>query len=606
MTLIKKRLFKATLTLLITFLAISCAKTKTPSNKEKEEGLAIYNKIDSTPNLSERMAAAHNAYQFNLEIGNDSVLFESQFKLGILHLMMGHMDSASYFLENAEEGFNHLGLKNREIKTKAALLTSYRHSDNQQAALKQLFQTERIVKALEKPGEESIFFYLQKAGFYFSLDMIDSTLAAAESANAIAQSIESKRFEPQIRNIQGASFSHLGNDTLAVKNYLSVLDQYGPHEVDKAIILTNLGNCYARLNQPDSSLIYYKLAQETYKNIGVGEGKIHELNMHISYTFIHLNPEISKRYFNKVDFDLLQPKNKFYHYYVQAIYANTTKEKIAATKKTMDYLASLNLPKKQFESTCHFDLYNYYTQEGQHDSALLHYEQYNTITNELHKEETKIKLQTAELVHNVKEKDQQIVAQSTLLNEKNQLINAQKTGLILAITAALLVIITLLIFVQSYRQKGKIDQLNLQQNILEQKLLIKEMDPITFQLKSAIETIEETKTRLDQIKPNQDKQHINAIKLGLQQWLMRYKEKEQTDSALKLIEDNFLDKLNSFPALTKSEKNVIILIKQGYQTKEISDQLNLAQNTIEIYRSRIRKKLNLTKQDHLHEYINNL
>jgi DNA-binding CsgD family transcriptional regulator len=132
------------------------------------------------------------------------------------------------------------------------------------------------------------------------------------------------------------------------------------------------------------------------------------------------------------------------------------------------------------------------------------------------------------------------------------------------------------------------------------------MDPITFQLKSAIETIEETKTRLDKIKYSEDIQPINTIKFGLQQWLMRYQEKEQTDSAVKLIEGNFLDKLNSFPGLTKSEKNVIILIKQGYQTKEISDQLNLAQNTIEIYRSRIRKKLNLTKQDHLHEYINNL
>lgn len=606
MTPIKKRLFKAPLALLITLLAISCSETKTPSTAEQEEGLAIYNKIDSTANLTERIAVAHDAYQFNLEIGNDSVLFESQFKLGILHLMMGHMDSASYFLENAEEGFNRLGLKNREIKTKAALLTSYRHSDNKQAALKQLFQTERIVKAQETPGEESIFFYLQKAGFYFSLDMIDSTLAAAESADAIAQAIESKRFEPQIRNIQGASFSHLGNDTLAVKNYLSVLDQYGPLEVDKAIILTNLGNCYARLNQPDSSLICYQLAQNTYEKIGVGEGKLHELNMHISYTFIDLNPEISKQYFNKVDFDQLKPKNKFYHHYVQAIYANGTKDKIVATQKTMGYLAGLNLPKKQFESTCHFDLYNYYTEEGQYDSALFHYEQYNTITNELHKEETKIKLQTAELVHNVKEKDQQIVTQSALLNEKNQLINAQQLGLTLAIAAGLLIIITLLIFAQSYRRKGKIDQLNLQQNILEQKLLIKEMDPITFQLKSAIETIEETKTRLDKIKSSADTQPINTIKFGLQQWLMRYQEKEQTDSAMKLIEGNFLDKLNSFPGLTKSEKNVIILIKQGYQTKEISDQLNLAQNTIEIYRSRIRKKLNLTKQDHLHEYINNL
>lgn len=606
MILNKKHLLKAHLILLITILAHSCVGEKTPDTEKKKKGLEIYNRIDSTANLTERISAAHEAYQFNREIGNDSVIYETQFKLGILHLMIGNMDSSIHFLEKAETGFHNLGLKNREIRTKAALLTGYRHSDNKQEALRQLFETERIILTQDEPSEENIFYYLQKAGFYFSLDMIDSTLVAAQLADSIASQIGSNRFEPQIRNVQGVAFSHIGNDSLAIENYLSVLDQYGPRETDRAIVLTNIANVYARLEQTDSSLLYYKMAKEVYMEIGVNESKLHELNMHIAYTFIDLDTDISKHYFEKVDFEQLKPKNKFYHYYVRAVYAESTKDKISATLETMDYLAGLTIPKKQFESVCHFDLYGYYTELEEHDQALFHYEEYNKITDEIHKEEIKLKLQTAELVHNVKEKDQQIIAQEALLKEKNQLIGAQKTGLALAIIVALLIIIALAIFIQSYRRKGKINQLKLQQNILEQKLLIKEMDPISFQLKSAIETIEETKSRLGKIKSGEPKNQLNEVKIGLQQWLLRHKEKSGTDSALKLIEGNFLEKLNGYPELTKSEKNIIILIKQGYQTKEISDQLNLAQNTIEIYRSRIRKKLNLTKQDHLQDFINNL
>lgn len=53
------------------------------------------------------------------------------------------------------------------------------------------------------------------------------------------------------------------------------------------------------------------------------------------------------------------------------------------------------------------------------------------------------------------------------------------------------------------------------------------------------------------------------------------------------------DKLAStYPGLSDSERNIVVLSFLGFRMKEEADILNLSPNTVEKYRSNIRKKTN--------------
>ena len=600
--------FLPVLALAIAALVVGCTQTESSNSKkiEKQEGIELLNSLDSIANLNNRISAANNVLSFNQNHGNDSLISESFFKIGVLHSLKGNSDSSIFYLEESRTRFKKSNYKNRELVASAVLIRVYRFLDDREAVLKLILSSDRIIASEKKPNEEHIFYYLQKAGFYYNIGLQDSTLAIANYADQLAESMNNTTYRSQIKSVKGVVYAYLGNDTLAIRSYKSIVNEYAPYEQDKAIILTNLGNAYARLGNIDSSLFYFNLAQNIYQKTEVNEDLINKFRMDISYSLSELDPALSKIYCDSVDLELLDPKNKYYFYYVQASFKPSIKEKIKATNTTLEFLNTLELEQKKFEATCHYDLYDYHSQLNDFKNALVHYECYNTLNNEIKSEETVFKQQTLDLIYNIKDKDQKILNQGLLIIKKDQLIESQKHKLWLSISTGLLLLITSFIFVQNYRKKGKINKLKLKQNELQQQLLIKEMDPISFQLDGAVETIEIAKQKLTKLSQEKNRNEINEIKIILNNWLASFNEKNATKNAQKLIEDNFLDKLNQFPDLTQSEKNVIILIKHGYKTKEISDRLNLAQNTVEIYRSRIRKKLKTSQKETLIDKINNL
>ena len=61
--------------------------------------------------------------------------------------------------------------------------------------------------------------------------------------------------------------------------------------------------------------------------------------------------------------------------------------------------------------------------------------------------------------------------------------------------------------------------------------------------------------------------------------------------------------LQKYPSLSPIEVKICMLIRVGLTNREISDTLHLADNTVRTYRTRMRKKLNLTENDDLNKYI---
>ena len=70
------------------------------------------------------------------------------------------------------------------------------------------------------------------------------------------------------------------------------------------------------------------------------------------------------------------------------------------------------------------------------------------------------------------------------------------------------------------------------------------------------------------------------------------------------LNPNFLNELESHhPNLSKSEIRLLTLIRIGYSQKEIANFLNIAPGSVKKARTRVRKKLNLSEEINLNEYL---
>ena len=73
------------------------------------------------------------------------------------------------------------------------------------------------------------------------------------------------------------------------------------------------------------------------------------------------------------------------------------------------------------------------------------------------------------------------------------------------------------------------------------------------------------------------------------------------------LHKNFITKLQErFPDITEQEKRLATLLRLGFSTKDIAGLMSISPKSVEIGRYRLRKKLELTREDNLIQYIKSL
>lgn len=142
--------------------------------------------------------------------------------------------------------------------------------------------------------------------------------------------------------------------------------------------------------------------------------------------------------------------------------------------------------------------------------------------------------------------------------------------------------------------------------VVELETLSKELTMYSLQLVQKNEKIKEIKQLLQQVNENfeagfkQIQQTIYAINSSLrmdQDWdsFMLYFEK---------VNINFFQHLkNKFPELSSGEMKLCALIRLGLANKQISDIMNISPQSVNVARYRLRKKLSLTNEQSLDDFI---
>jgi len=284
--------------------------------------------------------------------------------------------------------------------------------------------------------------------------------------------------------------------------------------------------------------------------------------------------------------------------------------KITTELKNQNLMSEINLR-----------LSNTFEKLNNYKNALKHYKSHKDLNDSISakiKNKDIIALQTRLEVSKYKE-DLQVQSQKIELLE----IKSQKTTFIYTLLSLLILALLLLTIRQfnSLKLKKKNEAFLNEINTLKEENLKKEVDFKTNQVTDFAIQIQEQngvllklKERLNEIIQNNRSQLVNEVTKEIKDLSYDIKtkialnnEKVQLNSSIKETSESFLLNLkNQFPKLNDKEIKVCTLIRLNYNTKQIANQLGIAEHSIHNYRYNIRKKCELSKTDQLDEFLKNL
>lgn len=117
--------------------------------------------------------------------------------------------------------------------------------------------------------------------------------------------------------------------------------------------------------------------------------------------------------------------------------------------------------------------------------------------------------------------------------------------------------------------------------------------------------------KLKEIQKHQDQTEqqnkINELLLNVKQKMASTEKVDAFYVKIEQLHKNFTKRLiDRYPDLSEKEQNLIKLLRLGFSSKEIAPLLNISPKSVEISRYRLRKKLQLEKEDNLIKFINNI
>lgn len=249
-------------------------------------------------------------------------------------------------------------------------------------------------------------------------------------------------------------------------------------------------------------------------------------------------------------------------------------------------------------------LYEYYKAINVADSALRYHERMKMLDDEINAEETLRELTRLELTAQFKQREQL------------QLAEQKRKELRYAFIGITLILLTLIAGLLYYLSRGRIKRLNLEKvnadlqavNLqLEKQSLEKELElknkelatNVIYQIKKN-DLVDEIVQRLLKHGPNFKKENQGIIN-----GIIKDLEKAQDASVwnefelrFQHVHNSFYEKLNEInPELTTNERRLCAFLRLNMTTKEIAAITGQSQRSIDVARTRLRKKLNLTNQE---------
>ncbi len=192
-----------------------------------------------------------------------------------------------------------------------------------------------------------------------------------------------------------------------------------------------------------------------------------------------------------------------------------------------------------------------------------------------------------------------IASENSQLREQRTLIGV---GWLLSILGCSGLVI---LYLKKARQKKKKYLAQLHQLEQELNFRMQEATSLAIQLTRNKQALQQLNVSLQKIRKGElQEAQLNMAIHHIGQELKKGKEVTELSDMLQDIHQDFFVKLSTqCPDLTSNELKMLGLVRMGLSTKEIASLKNISPKAIEMSRYRVRKKLNLTQDNHLSEYL---
>lgn len=214
------------------------------------------------------------------------------------------------------------------------------------------------------------------------------------------------------------------------------------------------------------------------------------------------------------------------------------------------------------------------------------------------------------------------------------MVNLYKPAVIIVIILLVIVIVYLLIIINKHKEKDKleeyqesIEKYDAQQILLENELKMtseanlkleveiknkeKEQKKVALSIIRKNEILSELKGEIEKLKTKPEDNlkfnDLNRLKLIIIENLNIERERKSFDKYIKELNNSFYKNLEKkYPGLTDNERKLCSLLRLKLTSKEISSILNITPKSVEVNRYRLRKKMNIKKDEKLSKIIRKL
>lgn len=274
-----------------------------------------------------------------------------------------------------------------------------------------------------------------------------------------------------------------------------------------------------------------------------------------------------------------------------------------------------NLNSLYFLAETNIALSECYEEMGNHPKSLFYLKEFNKLEDSLKGAETLDRIANLEMQIALNEEQQryELVQQEKELAETKS--RHQRTYLILLIGLILLGVAVAILFIRGLRtslerNKLKSQQLQQRQKLLENELNFKrkEIENFSAYILEKNNILNEVKGLLEKIQtenPNSThlKNAVNTVKHNLH----LDQDRKELDLKIDQAHQEFISRLlDQHPKLTKTEQRLCSLLLMDLSTKDISNIMNVAPESVKKSRNRLRKKLELEPKTDLQEFLKSI
>lgn len=549
----------------------------------------------------------------------DKNLFEGDYlyRLGIINFMKNDYKKSIENSNNAITIFKEKKKINKIGRAERNIGEAYLALNNKKDALTHFHNSEKLIdkKAIH-------FIYNALSELYFKLNDNRTALKYAFKSKEILDINKDENSLIALFNNLGNIYNKEKNINKSLKYYNESLKLSKKRKFDYYIYYSTnaIGTVYLNFNNYNKALENFIKAESYLKKNIIKNNEESLLKYNLSKCYFHLKKiELSEKELEKCYAIVKQKKD----YLLETKYT-ILKGKIQLVKRNNEsalicfnnaiQLASKNNFLTELAES-YFELYKYFKNKETKSEALDFFTKFHDtqkIIDDKKKkdniEEIQIRYEVANYKQSLDMKNQEI----ELLTLKN---NQTKYQIFLFIA----IILSLIMYVYKQyktleiRKKNElfikeISELKEEKLINEIKFKNNQVTEFALQIQEQNNLLNQLKLKINKIKKQNNNQQtieeFNNLHFIISEAIHINNEKVELNKEIKNNQESFLFNLrNKFPELTEKEIQIATYLRLNFNTKQISSQLNISEKSTNNYRTLIRKKLGLEKNENLSQFL---